>query len=60
MALRFSKKIGSPGIIVDPEAYNNYGVYNTKNLEKLMQQPSFMVSIYKAWIVYNLYYRGNT
>jgi hypothetical protein len=26
MALRFSKKIGSPGIVVAPEAYNNYGV----------------------------------
>jgi hypothetical protein len=43
MALRFSKKIGSPGIVVDPEAYNNYGVYNTKNLEKLMQQPSDII-----------------
>ncbi|OAD19508.1 secreted protein, partial [Candidatus Thiomargarita nelsonii] len=44
MALRFSKKMGSPGIVVDPEAYNIYGVYHkTKNLEKLMQQPSNII-----------------
>jgi hypothetical protein len=28
MALRFSKKIGSPGIVVDPEAYKNVSILN--------------------------------
>ncbi len=34
LALRAARDLGSPGIIVDPEAYNNYNIYNVKNVSK--------------------------
>jgi len=39
LSLRIAKKLGSPGIIVDPEVYNSSKLYNLSYLAQLMDKP---------------------
>jgi hypothetical protein len=34
MSLTIAKELGSPGIVVDPEAYNNYDMYRVSNISE--------------------------
>jgi hypothetical protein len=43
IALRAAKEMGAPGIFVDHEAYNNYGVYNVQNVAKSLGVPDEQV-----------------
>ena len=39
MSLKLAKELGSPGIVIDPEAYNNYKNYQLSYLAKQLGKP---------------------
>lgn len=42
-ALEVARELGSPGIVVDPEPYNDYGVYEVSYLAKKLSRPTTVV-----------------
>ncbi len=44
-ALRISKEISSPGIFVDPEAYNNYNIYYIPYLSKKLGKTEYEIVV---------------
>jgi hypothetical protein len=43
ISLQIAKKLGSPGIVVDPEAYNNYQTYSVSYISKQLGEPEEQV-----------------